>query len=326
MCTALSFQASAHYFGRTLDLDGSYGEQVCILPRNFPLAFRKMDGLATHYAMIGMAVAAEGFPLFYDAVNEKGLGMAGLNFPGNACYHPEKPGCDNVTPFELIPWILGQCASCQEARALLERLNLADIPFSEIIPLAPLHWMISDRTGSLVVESVADGLHVYENPAGVLTNNPPFPYQLFNLNNYRSLSPETPDNSFSEELPLEVYCQGLGGLGLPGDVSSMSRFVRGAFYLKNSACDGKEESGVSQFFHLLGAVEMPRGACRTEDGDWDITVYSCCVSTGTGRYYYTTYDNRQINCVDMRKADLEGRTLTVFPLERKPQIRYQNSI
>ncbi len=315
MCTALRF---GRLFGRNLDLDRSLGEEICILPRQFPLKFRHEGLLEHHYAMIGMAVMAEGVPLYYDACNEEGLAMAGLNFPGNACYFPEAPGKDNVAAFEFIPWILGRCANLGEARALLARLNLTDTPFHPMLPPSPLHWMIADREGSLVVESTAEGLQVYENPADVLTNNPAFPYHLFQLNNYRHLSVDTPPNTFGTE--LEVYCQGLGGIGLPGDVSSMSRFVRMAFLSKNA----EAADGLSQFFHLLDSVKMIRGCCRTGEGTWDYTVYSACMDTLAGKYYYTTDGNRQISCVDMSRADLDGAAVTAIPPVREQQIRRQN--
>lgn len=244
MCTALSFTTRDHYFGRNLDLHCSCGEQVCIAPRNFPWEFRRMGRRENHYAMIGMAMMAGQVPLYFDAVNEKGLCAAGLNFPGNAFYHPEKEGRDNVAPFEFIPWVLSQYATVAEAREAFQKLNLVDIPFSSGLPLSPLHWIVSDRESSLVVESTADGLSVYENPARVLTNNPPFPYHLFNLNNYRALSAVNPQTRFSDDLKLEEYCQGLGGLGLPGDLSSMSRFVRIAFHGENAVC-GEDENSVS---------------------------------------------------------------------------------
>ncbi len=323
MCTALSFTKGNHYFGRNLDLEGSYGEKVCILPRNAPIAYRHVDAIERHYAMIGMAVVVDGMPLYYDAANERGLCMAGLNFPGNACYHPRQVGKDNVAPFEIIPWILGQCGDIGEARERLNRMNLVNTPYSEQIPLATLHWIISDRERSLVVESTAEGLQVYEDPVRVLTNNPPFPYHLFNLNNYRALSSSTPENHLAEDVSLDVYCQGLGGLGLPGDLSSMSRFVRAVFHSQMSQCREEEGSCVSQCFHLMGAVEMPKGSCRVEKGA-DYTVYSCCISADTGRYYYTTYDNRQITCVDLNRENLEGTALTVFPVVKEQNIFFQN--
>ncbi len=324
MCTAVSLEKTAHYFGRNLDLDCSYGEQVCITPRNFPFPFRRRDTVQSHFAMIGMATLQEGYPLYYDAVNEHGLCMAGLNFPGNTFYPEESPSFDSITPFEFIPWILGQCKTVRDARKLLARIRLMNIPFNQEFPLSPLHWMIADKDGSIVVESMADGLHIYDDPVGVLTNNPPFPYHLQNLSNYRGLSVANPENRFSSQLELPLYCAGLGALGLPGDLSSMSRFVRMAFHSQNAKCPDTEEGWVSQMFHLLGAVEMPRGSCLTDTGRWDITVYSSCISADTGRYYYTTYDNRRITCVDMHREDLDGSALTSYDLVWQPQILYQN--
>ncbi len=324
MCTAVSLRKSGHYFGRNLDLDLSYGEQVCVTPRNFPFVFRRSATMPSHFAMIGMAIIQENYPLYYDAVNEHGLCMAGLNFPGNAFYPEEEPGFDNITPFEFIPWILGQCKTVSDAKKLLPSLRLVNIPFSEKFPLSPLHWMISDRESSIVVESMADGLHIYDNPADVMTNNPPFPYHLQNLVNYRGLSASNPENRFSSQLDLPLYCAGLGAVGLPGDVSSMSRFVRMAFHSQNAHCQDTEDACVSQVFHLMSAVEMPRGSCLTDTGHWDITVYSSCISADTGKYYYTTYDNRQISCVDMYREDLDGTALISYDLILEPQILYQN--
>ncbi len=315
MCTALHLPAQ-RLFGRTLDLDRSYGEEVCVTPRYYPWKYRCVSAPRTHYALIGMATVVGNTPLYYDAANEYGLCMAGLNFPGNAFYPEEVPGKDNVAPFEFIPWLLGQCRSLSEARQMLRGINLVNIPFGEHLPLSPLHWIIGDSTGALVVEPTREGLQVYENPVGVLTNNPPFPFHLQNLNNYRALSVSTPASSFGTE--LEVYCQGLGGLGLPGDVSSMSRFVRAAFQGLNARFDGDRDSQVEQFFHALGSVEMVRGLCRTEDGHWDITVYTGCVDARLGRYYYTSYHNRRITCVDMYRSNLNGRDFSRHPVRTQP--------
>ncbi len=324
MCTALSLNTADHYFGRTLDLDCSYGEEICILPRRYELSYRKMGDMKSHFAIIGMATVVGDAPLLYDAVNEYGLAMAGLNFPGNAYYPPLKEGADNVTPFEFIPWILGQCKTVAEARGLLAKINLVGIPFSENLPLSPLHWMISDKNEGIVVESMKNGLHIHDNPVGVMTNNPPFEYQLFNLNNYRALSAKNGENRFSDKLGLDEYCQGLGAVGMPGDVSSMSRFVRAAFNRANSVCETDEVASVSQFFHILGSVEMVRGGCLTAGGKWDITVYTSCMNTDKGLYYYTTYGNRQISCVDMHGADLDGDKVSRFPLVLEQQINKQN--
>ncbi len=323
MCTAVHFQTKDHYFGRNLDYEFAYHQTVTVTPRNFPLAFRRTDPIPSHYAMIGMAFVQDQYPLYYDATNEKGLSMAGLNFPQNAAYKPFTEGLDNITPFEFIPWILGQCADLREARALLEQINLYREDFSPQLPLSPLHWMVADREGCLVVESVAEGVRIYDNPVGVMTNNPTFDWHLTNLKNYAALSKTDPENRMAPELDLTPYSRGMGGLGLPGDLSSASRFVKAAFTRLNSRCGDSENESVSQFFHILGSVAQQKGCCQVEHG-FEYTIYSSCCNTDTGVYYYTTYENSQITGVDMHREDLDGAELVSYPLIEGQQIRMQN--
>lgn len=324
MCTAATYCTRDHYFGRTLDYEVSYGETVVITPRNYPFVFRHTAPMAHHYAIIGMAAVAGDYPLYYDAANEKGLSMAGLNFPGNAAYKPLAAGKENIATFELIPWLLGQCASVAEARVCLKNLNLADTPFSERFPVSPLHWILADRSEAITIESMKDGLHIYENPVGVLTNNPPFDYQMTNLSNYLHLSTEQPENHFAPELSLEPYSRGMGMLGMPGDLSSASRFVRAAFTKLHSVSGDTESESISQFFHILGAVAQQRGCVHMGEEKYEITIYTSCCNTDRGIYYYTTYENSQITGVDMHRENLEGENLIAYPLVTGQQIRMQN--
>ena len=324
MCTAATYQTKDFYFGRNLDYEFPYGEEVCIVPRKFPLPMRHLPELRTHYAMIGMAHVADGYPLFYDAVNETGLCIAGLNFVGNAAYAAPEEGRQNVAQFELIGWLLGTCRDLSQARAALADLNLVKTPFSDRLPTAQLHWLIADKTGAIVLESMPDGLHVYDNPAGVLTNNPPFPMQLFALNNYAGLSPKPPVNRFSARLPLQTYSRGMGAIGLPGDLSSQSRFVRAAFTRLNATSGDSETESVSQFFHILTSVEQTRGCCELENGKYELTLYSSCCNADKGIYYYTTYENRQITAVSLHAENLDTQTLVRFPLVQEQNICYLN--
>lgn len=325
MCTAAAFQSQDFYFGRNLDLEYSYHEEITITPRNYPFRFRHEDTISDHYAMIGMAYIQDGYPLYYEAVNEAGLGMAGLNFPGNADYMPPAEGKDNLASFEFIPWILSRCAAIAEAREKLSRLNLVSTPFSRELPPSPLHWIISGRDGSITVESVKEGLKVYDNPVGILTNNPPFDYHMTNLNNYMSLSVNSPENHFSEKLSLAPYSRGMGSMGLPGDLSSASRFVKAAFTKLNSSCGSSEAESVSQFFHILKSVEQQRGCVYMGDGKYETTIYSCCCNADKGIYYYTTYDNSRITAVDMRLEELDGDRLISYPMLKEQDILLQNS-
>ena len=323
MCTAITYSTQDHYFGRNLDLEFSYHEEVTITPRNFPFAFRCKNTIEQHYALIGMAFVVDNYPLYYDAINEKGLGMAGLNFPGNADYKNECPDADNIAPFEFITWILCQCASVAEARELLSRINLVDINFSSELPLSPLHWMIADQKEAIVVESVKEGLKVHDNPVGVMTNNPPFDKQFFFLSNYMNLSPEPARNAFAKEIGLEEYSRGMGAIGLPGDLSSASRFAKAAFTRMNAVSGSSEAESVSQFFHILGSVEQQRGCVHLGNHKYEITIYSSCCNMDKGIYYYRTYENPQVTAVKLFAEDLSGKELFRYPLRKEMQILYE---
>ena len=309
MCTCITLENGGFYFGRNLDLDVSFGEQVTVTPRRFPLRFRRAPGQKEHYAMIGMAAASESYPLYAEAANEKGLCMAGLNFPGNAFYGKEKEKMLNIASFEIIPWILGSCATAEEAEEVLGNINITDDAFSRQMPAAPLHWMLADRRKCLVVETGSSGLRVVSNPVGVLTNSPPFEYHRLHLNHYLNLQAAPAVNRFAPGLRLQACSQGMGAAGLPGDASSASRFVRAAFLKWNSVSGKKEEENKAQFFHILDGVSMVRGSVLTEQGTWDITRYSCCINAELGIYYYKTYEDSRIRAVDMRRYDIDGKSL-----------------
>ena len=324
MCTAVTYNTNNHYFGRNLDLEYSYKETVTITPRNYEFKFRKVGDINKHYAIIGMAFVENNYPLYYDAINEKGLAMAGLNFPGNADYKEEKENKDNIAPFEFIPWVLSQCKNIEEVKKILQNTNIAQINFSNELPASPLHWIISDKEESITVESVKEGLKIYDNPVGVLTNNPTFDIHMFNLNNYMSLSTEQPINNFSKKLNLETYSRGMGAMGLPGDLSSASRFVKATFTKMNSISGDSESSSISQFFHILESVYQQRGCVHMGEDKYEITIYSSCCNMDKGIYYYKTYENSQITGIDMYKENLESNELVSYDLIKNQQILMQN--
>lgn len=325
MCTSLAWSNDAFYFGRNLDLETAFGQRVVITPRRRRMAFRREEPMVQHYAMIGMATVMDGCPLYAEAANEKGLCIADLNFPENAWYaQTEIPGKCHIAPFELPWWLLGQCATVQEARKLLKRTQVVDIPFSERVPNSPLHWHVADRRESIVVECMADGMHIHENPVGVLTNNPPFDFHRQNLTQYMGLTALYPVNRMTDKLDLRPFGRGIGGFGLPGDASPASRFVRAAFLKLNSVCEKNEEASVAHFFHLLDAVAMPRGSVMAPGGDWEYTLYSCCINGDEGVYYYKTYANNQLTAIHLHNANLDGEALVEYPLEMHQHVLHAN--
>lgn len=324
MCTAATYQTKDFYFGRTLDYECSYGEEVTVTPRNYPFHFREMGDMGSHYAMIGMAHIAQDYPLYYDAVNEKCLAIAGLNFVGNSHYNDSMQDKENIAVFELIPWILGSCATVKECREKLKKTNLTNISFSDNFPVAQLHWIIADKNETITLEAVSDGIHVYDNPVGVLSNNPSFPDQMFQLNNYMHLSAKPPQNHFAKGLSLTAYSRGMGALGLPGDLSSQSRFIRASFVKLNSVSGDSESESVGQFFHILGSVEQQNGCCELDEGEYEKTIYTSCCNVTRGIYYYTTYENRQITAVNLYHENIDGKRLCHYPLIDGEQIMMQN--
>ena len=309
MCTGIWY--GNRYMGRTLDWMESYGEQLVVAPRNFRLDLRFEDRLESHFAIMGMAVVSDNYPLFYEGFNEAGLGMAGLFFEEETVYHERCDEMINVAPFEMIPYILGQCKSVKEARVRLDKMNIVNEGFSEQWGTSPLHWILADRVECIVVESLADGLKIYENSYGVLTNSPNFDKQVANYNNY-----------------MNLYGK------LPGNWSSMSRFVR-ATYVRNNSKIGtvlnvKAEKrndkntikndnitdGVNLFFHMLDSVSQIRGCNKDVVRDDEITIYSCCNDLEKGIYYYTSYERREISSVSFDEVELNDDKLYIRDLRR----------
>ena len=306
MCTAICFEK--RYFGRTLDWMHNFDERIVISERNFDFRFRRTEAKKHHPAIMGMAKVVDGYPLYFDAVNEYGLCVAGLNFTESARYMPN--GNSTVLcPFEFIPFILSECKSIDEARELLPYISLADEDFSPALKNARLHFLVSDGEEAVTVEPRAEGVAIYENEVGVLTNEPPFDYHIFNLANYMNLTVKEAQNRFAPQINIHSYGGGLGGVGLPGDTSSPSRFVRAAF-TKFNCCEHTDD--LTRFFHILGAVEQTVGDERTQ--------YTSCIDTRAGVYYYKTYESSAVTAVNMREHPLDGQGLLQFPLRRSQTI------
>lgn len=325
MCTSILYTAGDSYFGRNLDLEVSPGQEVVITPRDFPFPFRQLPNLDHHYALTGMALVKDGYPLYFDGANEKGLGMAGLNFDGPSHYFPVAAGKKNVAPFEFIPYILGQCQTVAEAKTMMKDLNLVNINFSKQLPLSPLHWLIADKTGAaIVVESTVTGLHVYDDPVKVLTNNPDFPAQFTKLADYAAVQPGVATNTLVPGIELHSYSRGQGTAALPGGFDSSSRFVRVAFTLAHAPAGKDDLTNVTNYFHCLHSVEQPKGTDQVATDAYEYTIYSDGINLTTGTLYYTTYDNNQINAVTMSDDDRQGKELLVFPLLGKQTINTQH--
>lgn len=313
MCTAISIVKNGHFFGRTLDYEKSYGEGVAVTPRRFPFKWRHNEVLQDHYAMIGMATMRDGYPLYYDGMNEKGLCMAGLLFAGNAVYLSPEHGYENVASFEMIPWVLSQCATVAEAKVFLSAVRVTDTPFSKEMPPTPLHWLVADKSGCIVIEPLAEGIKIYDNPVGVLTNNPPFDYHLLHLTEFLQIRDTPPENNVYSCAPLQPYSRGMGGIGLPGDYSSASRFVRAAFVKGHITLGTSHNENIMQFFHALRSVEVPYGCVTLDDGGKVYSLYTSCCDADKGIYRYAGYYDPKIFAVDMHRENLTADAPVWYP-------------
>lgn len=308
-------------FGRNMDLFYDFGERVIITPRSYPLPYLEDEKKSAHYAMIGMGTLEDGYdcPLYADAMNECGLCMAGLDFPGNAVYREDTPqGEVGVAPYELIPLVLGSCRSVDDAVDLAENVMLVDRAVSPRVGTTPLHWMLADVERTVVLEPMAEGLRIYDDPLDVLTNAPPFDFHLQNVKQYAAL-----DSRYKiggDEL-FAPFSYGFGALGLPGDASSASRFVRAEFMLRH--CGGgctDEYSRVMQCMDILSSVAMVKGSVLTPDGRADMTVYSACMMPRSGRYYFRLHSDCRLAYAELTRADAEGSELKelALPLPSEP--------
>ncbi len=270
MCTAVSKDG---LFGRTLDVEKTLGEGSVICPRGYDFSFIYEGKMQEHPALIGTALDV-GTPLWFDAMNEYGLGAAGLNFPGLAVYLDKKEGMHNIASFEFIPWVLSNCRNVAEARKLLLNTNITPDAFAPSIPPSRMHWIVADAADCIVAEPTAEGLMVYDNEFGVMANPP--------------------------EFPVHAAAAKEGG-EVPGDTSSRSRFLR-ALYAKKSTL----RNTVPDYFRMMDTVSVPYGLGKMYDGANALTVYTSCMDLANGDYYYSTYEDRAIRRVSFSEIDLNS--------------------
>lgn len=329
MCTGLALETKdgLHLFGRNMDIEYSFNQSIIFIPRNFKCVNKSnKKELTTKYAVLGMGTIFDDYPTFADGMNEKGLGCAGLNFPVYVSYSKEDiEGKTNIPVYNFLLWVLANFSSVEEVKEALKNANIVDIPISENIPNTTLHWMISDITGkSIVVEQTKEKLNVFDNNIGVLTNSPTFDWHVANLNQYVGLRyNQVPEFKLGDQ-SLTALGQGTGLVGLPGDFTPASRFVRVAFLRDAMIKNDKDSIDLIEFFHILNNVAMVRGSTRTIEEKSDLTQYTSCMCLEKGIYYYNTYENNQINAIDMNKENLDGNEIKTYKYNKTLSINHVN--
>ncbi|MGL5415385.1 MAG: choloylglycine hydrolase [Clostridium sp.] len=328
MCTALTLKTkeNEHLFGRNMDIEYEFGQSVGIVPRGFKyLNSVTKEEERTKYAVMGMMTVMENHPMLADGMNEKGLAVAGLNFPTYAYYETESvAGKTNISVYDVMFWIVSNFASLDEVRKEALNLNIMNIPFNEKTPTPTLHWIVTDKSGeSIVIEKTKEGIKVFENKVGVLTNSPTFDWHETNLRQYIGLYANQVAKETWSDQELPALGQGTGCVGLPGDFTPASRFIRAAFLRHFALANDSDSMAVNEFFHILNNVAMVRGSVRTPERS-DITIYTSCMNLEKGIYYYNTYNNNSLNAVNMNKEKLDGDELILFPYNDKLEVTYQN--
>lgn len=329
MCTGLVLETKdgLHLFGRNMDIEYSFNQSIIFIPRNFKCVNKSnKKELTTKYAVLGMGTIFDDYPTFADGMNEKGLGCAGLNFPVYVSYSKEDiEGKTNIPVYNFLLWVLANFSSVEEVKEALKNANIVDIPISENIPNTTLHWMISDITGkSIVVEQTKEKLNVFDNNIGVLTNSPTFDWHVANLNQYVGLRyNQVPEFKLGDQ-SLTALGQGTGLVGLPGDFTPASRFIRVAFLRDAMIKNDKDSIDLIEFFHILNNVAMVRGSTRTVEEKSDLTQYTSCMCLEKGIYYYNTYENNQINAIDMNKENLDGNEIKTYKYNKTLSINHVN--
>ncbi|WP_288266482.1 choloylglycine hydrolase [uncultured Bifidobacterium sp.] len=312
MCTGVRFadEDGNMYFGRNLDWSFSYGEKIVVTPRGYqaPVAFNAT--VANPKPVMGVGIIVEGMPMYFDCANDEGLAVAGLNFPGYAQY-ADAPvdGTVNVAAYELPFWIARSFSTVDQVEEALKNVTVVAKQVNEQYPVSLLHWIVGDGKRSIVIEVMADGIHVHHDGVDVLANQPTFDWHTENLRNYLSMDPRVPEPVKWGTQELSAWGSGSGMRGIPGDYSSPSRFVRAAYTNAHYPAQKTEEANVSRLFHTLDSAAMVDGCALMSNGQYEKTIYTSGFSTKTNTYYKNTYEDPAIKSYRMADFDLEGSEL-----------------
>ncbi|KXY29137.1 choloylglycine hydrolase [Bacillus cereus] len=328
MCTSLTLQTKSgqHLFARTMDFALDFNQEVIIVPRRYQWNNITGETIKAKQAVVGMGINHQGRIILADGVNESGMTCATLYFPGFATYSNSiDDNKTNLAPFDFVAWSLTQFNSVEELKKSVDSISFLDVPLSVLGVTPPLHWILADKWGKcIVLEPTIEGLKMYDNPLGIMTNSPEFNWHLQNLRQYIGLKSQPYAPMKWGNLPLSAFGQGSGSMGLPGDFTPPSRFVRAAYSKQNIQGVDNEEEGISAVFHILSNCELPKGGVITEEGTIDNTIYTSAMCMESGIYYYHTYDCRQIIAIHLFNENLDTDEIKTYPFQRKQKIYYQN--
>jgi choloylglycine hydrolase len=319
-CTGILMQAKdlSAVNGRTVEFGIPLDVSLAVIPRNISFTGKTPMGPGMAYQSKYAAVGAYCFedPVLMDGMNEKGLAAAAFYFPGYAKYAEvtQETRARALSPADFPHWVLTQFATIEEVKEALSSVVIAPTileGWGNEPP--PMHYIVYDSSGkSIVIEPIDGDLKVYDNEIGVITNSPSFDWHLTNLNNYINLTPFNAGPRKLGNWNLNPFGQGTGMLGLPGDFSPPSRFVRAAFFLAAALPSKSGDEAVEQAFHLLNQFDIPLGTVRQIEQNkigYDYTLFTTVKNTKTLEYFYLSYENQTIQFVDLRRFDFNAKEI-----------------
>ncbi|MBL6972156.1 MAG: choloylglycine hydrolase family protein [Desulfobacterales bacterium] len=329
-CTGIRIKTKDgnYIFARTLEFGaGQMPFDLILVPRNHNYKGQTPSGKPgmiwrTKYAHVGFNPFGE--PVVVDGLNEKGLACGSFLFPGCAGFEnlAEKDYSRAVSSIDLPSWILSTCASVTEVREQLPKILVCSIRMPKSDIMFDLHYFVTDETGNAIIIEYVDGkLNIYDNKVNVITNCPVYDWQTTNLRNYIGLKPLNNPAIKIDGTEFAPFGQGSGAIGLPGDFSPPSRFIR-AVFLVQTAYQGKDlDEGIGIAFHILNQFDIPKGSIRDNDRGRivsDSTQWTSAADLKNRRYFYHTYIDRSVRMIDLNELDLNAQNIKSIKDVQKP--------
>jgi choloylglycine hydrolase len=327
-CTGIRIkpQDGSVIVARTLEFAVDLRSEVLVVPRGLEFVGETPSGKSgrcwkSKYAAVG----ANGFglPAIVDGFNEKGLAAAIFYFPGYTEYQTvnAENAKDAVAPWQLPVCLLGNCANVEEAIQAARGLRVGNVALKDLGGALPCHYIVTDAKGRCaVLEYVGGELKVHDNPLGVITNAPTFDWHVTNLRNYINLTVDNVPPVEIGGIKFKGFGQGTGMLGLPGDFTPPSRFIRAVAFSQSPLPVATAEEGVLQAFHILNQFDIPKGAARGEEAGKEVADYTLWTSASdltNHRYYFRTFANSRIRMVDLKKMDLDAKKIKTISMGGK---------
>lgn len=325
MCTAITLQSKQkeNFFGRTMDFSYPIDPGLYVIPKHFEWQSQAtMKKYKNDYSFLAIGQEADGILGFFDGVNEQGFAAAVLYLEGYADYDLPLENREPIAALDFLHFMLGRCRSIEDVKALSETIRITGVPDSVTKRAAPLHWIATDRSGqSVVIEQTKHGLHVIDNPIGVMANSPDFNWHVTNLRNYMELATTQKSEVYWNDVQLTPFGQGTGTSHMPGGYTSPARFVRTSFLKTHTWLPNSRAETLMTCFHILNSVYIPKGIVQTDRGTDDYTKYVAFMNTATCEYYFKTYENDQIMKAGLADYDTSGtKAIFLGRIVRPPEI------